>query len=318
MNFPYYKDADKFTPTSDAIQQWLKTRKNNSSNKPGIFETTDFKKDQIWSITSFLIELSALYFTIQGAIRTFNANGNIWYVWFALITVVLFIGFDIIGIMLHGHDKAQRTINKSLYLVHPSPTVKVEIFDSLKETTMREFFGVLLLSISAVLKIGALWFFLVLSYNYSMLTVFTILYIIVIYIHASHTVYWWPAFVLKNTIRKQYKRWYEYHSKGLPARPENTINESNIIRYVFHSNANVQKVIQTCENNRIKVVPQNNNYYMLEVAGPLWDENIVLLCTQWGQVDQEALIHSCITVQLLQCGTIVPSQVDGQLNNNLT
>jgi hypothetical protein len=306
MFYPYYEDPDKFTPNSESIQSWLKTRKNRSSNKPGIFETTEYKKDQLWSWASILIELSALYFTLQGAFRTYKQTGNIWIVWIALIAVLLFIAFDIIGIMLHGHDKPHRTIDRAMYLVHPDPAEKVKIYDRLKETTMREFFGILLLSISAALKIGALWYFLVMS-NIQLLIVFTIFYIIVIYIHSAHTVYWWPALNLKISIRKQHKKWKEYYSKGLITPSENTIDSTNVISYPFHSNTTLNHTIQTCVEGRIKVIQEKSGEFILQVAGPLWDENIVHLCTQWGEKNLDDLIHSCIKVQLMQCNQIVPN-----------
>jgi hypothetical protein len=304
MYYPYYKDASKFVPDSKSIQLWQKTRKNNSDNKPGIFETTDFTKDQLWSIASILIELSALYFTFQGAYKSYLQTGNIWVVWIALIAVFLFIAFDLIGIMLHGHDKSQRTITKSHYLVEKDDNVRLKLYNQLKEITMREFFGLLLLSISALLKIAALWYFFQLS-NVQLLVVFTLLYLIVIYIHSVHTVYWWPALKLKMSIKKQYRNWKILHDKSLPTPQNNTINSNNVIRFQFYSSLGLDYIISTCEDDRIKVIPTGSGNFTLEVTGPLWDENIVHLCSQWGDIAQQDLLHSCIKVQLMQCGVLV-------------
>ncbi|MFM7683551.1 MAG: hypothetical protein ACKO7P_12540 [Bacteroidota bacterium] len=306
MYCPYYQNSDKFIPDAKGLELWKKTRKNKSENKPGVFETIEYAKDQIWSIASILIEMSALYFTFQGAYKTYQQNGNIGVVWAAIIAVFLFIAFDIIGIMLHGHDKAQRTIDAASYVVHPDANVRLELHNRLKETTMREFFGMLLLSISAVLKIAALWYFFQLS-NYSILVVFTLLYLIVVYIHAVHTVYWWPAFKLKNRIKKQYNEWITLFDKGLPTPPQNTIISTNPIRHKFQSSSSIlMNTIATCDNDRIKVIPISSGNYLLEVTGPLWDENIVSLCSQWGDRGVNDLLNSCIKVQLNQCGIIIP------------
>lgn len=192
MQYPYYPSPDKFIPNSASINAWLKTRKNNSSNKPGIFETVDYNRDRNWSIASILIELAAFYFTFQGAYSTYLKTGNFIIIIAAMIIVSLFIIFDVVGIMLHGQDKPQNTINKSQYLVTVNPNQKAKLYDSLKETTWREFLGFMLLSISAIMKIFALWYFFQMS-SIQLLVVFIILYLLVIYIHSVHTVFWWPA-----------------------------------------------------------------------------------------------------------------------------
>jgi hypothetical protein len=305
MYYPYYKHADKFIPDSKSMELWKKTRKNKSENKPGIFETTEFSKDQIWSIASIIIEFSALYLTFKGAYKIYLQTGMLNNIWISIAAVFLFVAFDIIGIMLHGHDKAQRNLDRSRYLVERDPNEKLIIFNRLKETTMREFFGVLLLSVSAVLKIAALGYFFQDS-SIQVLAIFTLFYLIVIYIHAVHTVYWWPALKLKIRIKRQYNQWIILHEKGLPTPTNNTIDSTNIIQYPFISNSSgLSHIISTCENNRVKIIPTSSGNYLLEVTGPLWDENIVNLCSQWGDRGVQDLLHNCIKVQLMQCGIIV-------------
>jgi hypothetical protein len=312
MFYPYYKDADKFMPDTKSMRLWLGTRKNGSVNKPGIFETIDYTKDQIWSFVSIIIEVLALYFTFQGAYKSFVQTGNIGIVWIALITVIFFVAFDIIGIMLHGQDKPKRTIDKARFIVESDPLVRKQIFERMNETTMREFFGILLLSISAFLKIAALWYFFQLS-NIQILIVFTLLYLIVIYIHSVHTVYWWPALILKNRIKRQYRKWKVLNDMNLPTTSENTITNNDIIQQPFESSSSIlQNSISTCTNERIKITCQGQGKYLLEAKGPLWDENIVNLCSQWGNNGIEDLLNNCIKVQLLQCGVIITNN-----NNNI-
>jgi hypothetical protein len=305
MQYPYYPNPDKFIPNSASINAWLKTRKNNSSNKPGIFETVDYNRDRNWSIASILIELAAFYFTFQGAYSTYLKTGNIGTVIYALVIVSLFIIFDVVGIMLHGQDKPKKTLNKSQYLVSVNPQEKAELYKSLNETTWREFLGFMLLSISAILKIFALWTFLQGAPIY-FLIVFGFLYVLVIYIHIFHTVFWWPARRLKKSIKKQSDIFEEYFSNNLPTDPVNTITSLQHFSFPFSSNYQMtENLIKTCANDRINIVNNGNGNYILNVIGTLWDENIVKLSGQWGQQYVSDLINACITVQLLQNNIII-------------
>jgi hypothetical protein len=305
MKYPYYPNPDKFIPNSASINAWLKTRKNNSSNKPGIFETVDFNRDRNWSIASILIELAAFYFTFQGAYSTYLKTGHLGIIIYALIIVSLFIIFDVMGIMLHGQDKPQKTLNKSLYLVTLDQIEKGRLYNSLKETTWREFIGFMLLSISATLKIFALWKFLQGAEIY-FLIIFGFLYVLVIYIHIFHTVYWWPARRLKKSIKNQSDIFDEYFLKNLPTNPENTITTIQHYSFAFTSKYQMpENCIKTCTNDRINIVNNGNGNYVLNTIGTLWDENIVKLSSQWSQQYVSDLINACITVQLLQNGKVV-------------
>ena len=111
---------------------------------------------------------------------------------------------------------------------------------------------------------------------------------------------------LKISIKRQHRNWKRLQILDLPTPAENTIDSNSVINFPFNSNAIVVNQITTCEQNRVCVTSNDAGSYVLSVSGPLWDENIVHLCSQWGQNNQEDLIRACICVQLLQCG-IVPS-----------
>ena len=311
MQYPYYSNPDKFKPNGASINAWLKTRKNNSSNKPGIFETVDYQRDRNWSTASILIELAAFLFTFYGAYRQFILSETVSQLVWALIVVVLFILFDILGIMLHGHDKPQRVIDRSEFLVSQNPQLKKEIYNRLKETTWREFLGFMLLTLSAILKIFALYVFLQISRTET-IVVFAILYILVIYIHTYHTVYWWPARKLKISIKKQSDTFQEYYKQNLPTDPNNTIDASYHWSYNFTSNYKLpENRIDGSSEGRVNVVHTGGNNYTLNCIGLLWDENIVSLAGQWDKDCVNDLIHACITVQLLQVNVITGGGADG-------
>ena len=303
MQHPYYTNPDQFQPKTSSIDKWLSTRKKGNDNKPGIFETVDYSRDRNWSYFALLIELAAFYFTFGGAYELYQTSDDIWVVVQALIVVVLFVVLDFLGIMLHGQDKPQKVINQSLYLVTQNPNIKLQIFTSLKTTTWREFVGFLLLSLSAVLKIFALWFFFQKA-NLSFLVVFSILYVAVIYIHSVHTVYWWPAFRLNLAIKRQENEFNVLYQEGLPTNPSNTV--ANSYSLPFNSGFIMsENSISVCANGRINIVSVGNGNYVLNAKGILWDENIVLLSSQWDQQYVDDLINACITVQLMQHNIIV-------------
>lgn len=319
MQYPYYPNPDKFIPNSASINAWLKTRKNNSDNKPGIFETVDYNRDRIWSIASIFIELAAFYFTFQGAYSTYLKTGHIGTIIYALIIVSLFIVFDIVGIMLHGQDKPQKTINKSLYLVSTNPIVRKKLWDSLNETTTwREFIGFMLLSISATLKIFALWNFLQGAPPY-FLIIFGFLYVLVVYIHIFHTVYWWPARKLKKSIKKQSDNFQQFLLINLPTDPANTITTLHHYSFAFSSEYQMPvNLINTCTNGRINIVNKGKGKYVLNAIGTLWDENIVTLSGKWGPEYASDLINACITVQLLQNNIIVDGTAPAPTDSTTT
>lgn len=315
MQHPYYPNPDKFIPNAASINAWLKTRKNNSANKPGIFETVDYNRDRNWSVASILIELAAFYITLWGAYQVYLSNGNFLRVVAALVIVLLFVIFDVFGIMLHGQDKPQKTLNKSLYLVTSNPNEKLALYNSLKEITWKEFLGFLLLSISAIMKIFALYFFLQVS-NIQTLVIFTILYILVIYIHSAHTVYWWPARSLRKSISKQSDKFEEHLINKLPTNLANTIDGQNHYSFAFQSKGKIEsnQIVGSSEG-RVKVVSNGNENYTLIVIGLLWDENIVSLAGQWDNEFVSDLINACITVQLLQNNKIVNGNIPNSQSN---
>ena len=110
MQSPYYQNANLFKPSQSTLFNWLKTRKSESETKPGFFETVNFSTDQVWAIISILIELSALLLTLYGAWLRFISKHQIGILITAALIVMLFIAFDIIGILLHGYDRKDKTI----------------------------------------------------------------------------------------------------------------------------------------------------------------------------------------------------------------
>lgn len=301
MQHPYYPQPDKFIPDSNSISTWLKTRKNGSDNKPGIFETVNYKSDKNWSIGAILIEFLAFYMTIYGAYIRYLSNHNIGAIILSAIIVFLFIVFDIFGIMLHSHDFPEKVKNKSIYKVVNDSGEKKIIYNKLKEYTWREFFGILMLIISAGLKVFALVFFY--RGNIQIIVIFTMLYFLVVYIHSVHSVYWLPALKLNLSLKKQYRIFNEYYQKNLPTSPKNTVSGPISINFVSSFPQEINEI--TTPDKRVLVKNVSKNSYEITCLGLLWDEDIAFLSSKWQQENNSDLLDACIKLQLLQLGTIV-------------
>ena len=70
MQPPYYDMPKEFMPSTSTLNAWLKTRKSNDPNKPGIFETVEFSGDSVWTFVAAIIEASAFFLTLFGFFRT--------------------------------------------------------------------------------------------------------------------------------------------------------------------------------------------------------------------------------------------------------
>jgi hypothetical protein len=145
------------------------------------------------------------------------------------------------------------------------------------------------------------------------------LYVLVIYIHIFHTVYWWPARKLKKSIKKQSDNFQQFLSLNLPTDPANTITTLHHYSLAFSSEYQMpENLINTCANGRINIVNKGKGKYVLNAIGTLWDENIVHLSGQWGNEYASDLINACITVQLLQNNIIVDGTAPAPTDSTTT
>jgi hypothetical protein len=132
MQSPYYQNASTFKPSVATLNEWLKTRKSNSSIKPGLFETVGYSSDAGWSLVAILIEFSALLLTVFGAWSIYSHNHKLSIVISAVVVVILFVAFDAIGILLHEHDKSSKTKIKSVIILEKDPDKREKLFKTIK------------------------------------------------------------------------------------------------------------------------------------------------------------------------------------------
>ena len=153
MQNPYYENTSHFMPSNETLNQWMKTRKTQSTSIPGLFETIGFATDQLWAIIAILIESAALFLTSYGAWQMFLKIHQLMFFVTAIIVVVLFIAFDIIGIMLHGYESPRKVEIKNKLIAEKDLNERKKLIRELESITWRQFLGTMLFLLSGALKI---------------------------------------------------------------------------------------------------------------------------------------------------------------------
>jgi len=305
----YYNNPAEFKPSQETLLQWLKTRKSDNDVKPGFFETIDFTKDQSWTIIAILIELAALFFTLYGGLSKYQINGKISTLITAGVIVVLFIAFDIIGVLLHSNDKKERVINKNRLKLIKNPVVREGLIEKINTNTPREIIGFFLFLVSAMLKIFAITQFIVSGKgSIPLVLILTLFYLVVVYIHTSHTAYWLAEIKRRRLTSNDYKMWVNDLQNNIPS--EHSVISPSVIQ--FNSLAPMGK--EQFQNGRQSVMFINKVQkedesvefnYELKSTGVLTDDDIVILTAFFKSEFKRPLINACIEMQLNQIGQVI-------------
>jgi hypothetical protein len=294
-----YQNPHLFAPSLSTLNIWLKTRKSKNESKPSIFETVKFADDAVWATIAILIEASALILTIYGAWDQYLINKKILYLIIAIITVLLFVSFDFIGIMLHHHDVPEKITNSIKIALEKNHIIKTKLIKKNKEISWQRFFGMMLLVVSAILKILAIIFFLSGARGVVIISVLIIFYLIVIHAHANHTGYWWAAVSFKRRLKKEYQDWEEnlpLDNQGniLPLQPTICMFDSKV--HVSNKNIGRQAITLVSDNNGVYT-------YQLESYGCFWDENYAALRPFFNDDFNRDLAKAVLNIQETQLKT---------------
>tara|TARA_B110000908_G_C10124955_1_gene389416 strand:+ start:12 stop:932 length:921 start_codon:yes stop_codon:yes gene_type:complete len=306
MNHPYYEQPNSFTPSKSTLNTWLKTRKSNSPSKPGIFETVDYTRDTTWAIISILIEASALFLTLYGAIDEYQDKGKISLLITASILVALFIAFDIIGILLHSYDNPTYVKTKNEIKITTDQIKLKQLYDKLNNITWRTFLGFILLILSASMKILAVTYYFKNNAAALGIIVLCILYLIIIYIHLYHTSFWLSGISTKKKIKKEYNKYRDNIQRGI-----NNPFSVNPNQHIFFTPFNMGQ--DHFQNGRQSITFNNVttsngvqlNQYTLSSEGCLWDDDITSLTMFFNHNFNEDLIKACIHLQFIQLGELL-------------
>lgn len=305
MSDSYYPAPSQFSPSLPTIQSWLGTRKSNTVNRTGLLETVGFSKDQGWTIIAILIEIMALGLTIIGA--ALKAQDNVKVVIGSIIVVILFVTLDIIGVKMFHAKSEYRTVLRNRLSVTVDPVLRGNLDKQIREWAFGEFLGLLLMVISAGLKILGLVVFFNLkgSGSIMLIAVISIFYLVVIYIHSSHTGYWLAAVQTARKMKKEYDRWVDANSKGL----SNSFGAQTYSR-LYTSSLMMQEGVKVFHNGRqrldlVSSAPGQNGQvftYRISSVGLIWDSDISSLTALFTDRFAQELRTECIRLQMTMVG----------------
>ena len=294
MNSPYYPNERQFMPSRDALLMWLRTRKTDEKTKPtisGLFETVNFATDAGWTMLAILVEFGALFLTLYGAFGLYSQNENVGVLVLSAVAVVLFISFDVIGVLLHASDRESKVLANRELRLSPDKHRKRELVSVISKITNREFFGVVFLFLSAIIKVGAIMLLGFSAANLYVTVVILMLYFIVVYVHVYHTGYWLSARRTSKMLKREESEWSANEDREI-AQPQ---------RFIFHSSKPMEK--SNFQLNRQEINFLNEKQ---EPNGCFWDEDIVKLAGAFDTRSDffRALIDACMRLQLIQLGRL--------------
>ena len=313
MTDPYYQNRNQFIPSQAVLNDWLNTKKSNHPSKPGLFETVKYTEDAIWTFISLLVEIAALSLTFYGGYQSYLKSHNFSSAFIGpIIVVVLFVFFDVMGIMFHSSERSQKTLIRSQIVFTHNPLVLANLYKKLELYSGKQFLGVMALIVSAILKILAVT---ILSPVHGraavpLILIMSLFYLVVIYVHIYHSGYFLAARRVSKKMKKEWDNWFDINQRGLPT----PLNVQSVNSVIFSSpqampNGNsFQMGFQTItfigrQQDSAGAVSFN---YQLDSLGCMWDSDVVPLYSAFGPGHfQSALLEACVQLQLSQLGIIV-------------
>jgi hypothetical protein len=302
VNYPFYKSPDLFVPSPAALKAWFSTRKTGNPFYPGVYDTIGFSGDLAWTFIAIFIELLATGVTLYG-----GAKISYMYAVISIIVVVLFIGLDIIGVMLHKSKQGDKCIHRNSAFVSKQPAVQDQHRADAAKLMPSELLGIILILFSAGLKIFGLMLFIGVSKSVGVTVVGlgTLFYVVVVYIHLNHTGYWISALSANRAISKEFIQWSKDLKDGvITATPQ-------VITHTFTSSGKMNGPSTINSGRQVLACFPNADgafQYTLATNGLLWDQDLLNLC---GLLTDAVLVndlkHEATRMQFMAAGVVLPS-----------
>jgi len=299
---PKIRTRFQFEPDGQARAAWLGTRKEpflcGSIFFPGFYQTTGFISDFSWVIGAIIIEITALFMILQAGITI----GGISLIG-SILSVILFITFDIIGISF-THSKVSEIQMLLNFLIITDENRRPGIIEQIArlKRSFKKSFGYFSLILSSLLKIVSILLLTVL--NPTFYVVLAIFYFLVVYIHIRHTGYWFAEIITNRYFNNDYKEYTSDLTTIPPIPPQNIRHSTRSLRSVFEDEIELNQPIVAGGHNikltRSFIRDGRNVYeYALETKGILEDGDFILLTQNQVTYNQKALIaKKCLEHQL--------------------
>jgi len=280
---PKIPNKFEFEPDSDALKQWLSTRKKKlqvaNMSIPGLFTDTQFDVDQSWFFLAMFGELIGIILTIYGGF----ASGGL----FLLISTVIVFGLLFIDIFcaikLHRNAGRHCWIDSFIYLNgEEEPEERNRLLLEKKKRKPINFiliglvFLVILIKIAAVVLLGV--------FNNILIYIpILALYLVVGYVHIYHTGYW----LAHRKTSKMFRKQFEDNGNNAIPRSQPFITK-NKLRNIPIINGENKIEIDSTENET-----SNDFYYILKTKGVLTDKDIQMLITGQENLQRIEIAEAC-------------------------
>ena len=319
------QQPEDFQPSEESRKKWLSTRKLPQPigvvNFPGYYKTDGYSNDTSWFLLAFGVEIVALIVTIIGGFSKSIGFGII-----SIIIVILFILFDFLGAKLvHKFvGEIQKIKNSIVTEINPTRIEGHYLNIQKYKSKFSKYLGIFLIILSSVLKIFAI-FLLFNRFPLPLMFIMIISYLLVIYIHITHTGYWYAEYDL----RKSFKNEYEKFAVGTVAGNVNINNVAKPNREPFTTNIKLnldnsiisgphqilfQNSNEVAHGAMVFIYSPNNNgearvesydkqegqfyNYMLETIGVLTDEDIIGFTKGQNAGQSSVIALACLNFQI--------------------
>jgi hypothetical protein len=308
MRYPYYPHPNLFEPSIETLKLWLNTRKANTKKGVGLFETDRFNLDRNWFIVAFLFEIAAFVLTIWGGTLKYYGTKKFSILITALLASLFFVLLDYFGVLLHhrGKDDKVRAASQLNFTKDPI------IIGALKKVAFSkfswyQFFGFTCMLLSATLKIWSL--IILISFFKKLAPIFVIFYLIVLYVHAKHTGYWYYAWKTDKLMTSEYHQYEKHMATNTPSEFSVKFPPHKIQFYSFYKFVGLGETLEKrVKINLVDTVLDNSQtkyLYEMSCIGILWDLDIVKITRDFNINFQQDLYEACVKMQHAQLGNPV-------------
>jgi len=312
---PEIEKRFEFEPSRASLAKWLGTRKATFDcggvRFPGYFSTANYSTDLAWVVMAIIIELIALGIILNGGFT----KGGLFLIG-AVVAAFIMILFDIVGAAWMHDNKAEvNKLKNDFLLARTAPEqhqIRLQINRS--RLTAKVVFGFIMIVLSALLKIASL--FVLASFDFLLIGIMSILYLLVIYVHVVHTGYCATEYSLRKTnFPGDFDAWTA-NRIGILQRVENKkeredqlstlVSEAKLRQHNFTSETKLNMmndVIRVGSHTiEFKKEGEDSNgekiyHYLLSAKGVLVDSDILLLASGNSGRKAEIIGKACLELQ---------------------
>lgn len=280
----YIPDKSDYQPSAQTLNMWLATRKPTLAvggvSMPGFFSDTGNSSDTGWFFVGLSGEMAGLVTTIYGGWK----SGGI-FLSLAILAIVMFIFCDFFFAKKLHRNKAKECTLRSKKLLKKDVKGTLELENELAKGKYVDFllqagiFCIALVKIVGILLLGV--------FNNIILYVpFAIIYLIVAYVHLSHTWYYVAYLGTQNAIEREHKMFGngQFDAKE----PDQTVETPKALRKM------------PIKHNPHEILADGNetNKYVIKTKGVLTDEDIKNLISGQEDPNKIELFRACRKLQL--------------------